>query len=101
MKPYYFTLHFKEGPITVLAWSYEDAEERAKAEAKKRGWNTSIIEKNDEKPKFKPAIYTPIDNALMFICELTDTDTLDEQLDCIEALKKLRNKLKGKENAND
>ena len=40
-----------------------------------------------------------IDTALMAICELTDTDTLDEQLDCIEALKKLRTKLKDKENA--
>lgn len=40
-----------------------------------------------------------IDTTLMAICELTDADTFDEQLDCIEALKKLRNKLKDKENA--
>ena len=35
----------------------------------------------------------------MFIIELEDVDSFDEQLDCIEALKKLRNKLKDKENA--
>lgn len=39
-----------------------------------------------------------VDKALMCIIEIFDTDTLDEQLDCIEALKKLRNKLKDKEN---
>ena len=98
MKPYNFTFHFEEGPITVLAWSYEDAEERAKAEAIKRGWDTTIIEK-DEKPKPKPIVATPLDNALMFIIELEDVDSFDEQLDCIEALKRLRNKLKDKENA--
>ena len=40
-----------------------------------------------------------VDTAMLAICELTDTDTFDEQLDCIETLKKLRNKLKEKENA--
>lgn len=40
-----------------------------------------------------------IDTTMLAICEMIDTDTLDEQLDCIEALKKLRNKLKDKENA--
>lgn len=39
-----------------------------------------------------------IDTTMLAICEMTDTDTLDEQLDCIEALKKLRTKLKDKEN---
>lgn len=39
-----------------------------------------------------------VDTTMLAICELTDTDTLDEQIDCIEALKKLRNKLKDKEN---
>ena len=39
-----------------------------------------------------------IDTTLLAICEMTDADTLDEQFDCIEALKKLRNKLKEKEN---
>lgn len=96
MKEHIFTFHFKDGPITVMAWSYEAAEAKAKAMAIKRGWDSRIIE---EKSKtLKIPTYTPIDNALMFICELTDTDTLDEQLDCIEALKKLRNKLKEKEN---
>ena len=40
-----------------------------------------------------------IDAALMAIIEMEDADTFDEQLDCIEALKRLRNKLKDKENA--
>lgn len=39
-----------------------------------------------------------VDTAMLAICELTDTDTLDEQLDCIEALTRLRTKLKNKEN---
>jgi hypothetical protein len=39
-----------------------------------------------------------VDKALMSIIEMFDTDTIDEQMDCIEALKKLRNKLKEKEN---
>ena len=99
MKPHNFTFHFKEGPITVLAWGYKDAEEKAKAEAKNRGWDTTIIEEKDKKPKSKPIVLTPIDNALMFIIELEDVDSFDEQLDCIEALKRLRNKLKDKENA--
>ena len=97
MKEHVFTFNFKDGPITVLAWSYEAAEARAKEMAIKRGWDSRIIEKKSEKPN--PIVLTPLDNALMFICELTDTDTLDEQLDCIEALKKLRNKLKEKESA--
>ena len=95
MKEYVFTFNFKGGPITVMAWSYEAAEAKAKSMAIKRGWDSKIIEKKSEKPN--PIVLTPIDNALMFIIELTDTDTLDEQLDCIEALKKLRNKLKDKE----
>lgn len=97
MKPYNFTFHFKEGPITVLAWGYADAEERAKAEAKKRGWNSRIIEETNEKPN--PVDLIAINNCIMHIVEMEDVDTLDEQLDCIEALKKLRNKLKDKENA--
>lgn len=40
-----------------------------------------------------------IDTTLVAIIEMEDVDTLDEQLDCIEALKKLRNKLKDKENS--
>lgn len=31
-----------------------------------------------------------IDDAIQFIAQMTDTDTIDEQLDCIEALRKLR-----------
>lgn len=38
-----------------------------------------------------------IDTTILAICELTDTDTLDEQFDCIGALMRLRNKLKDKE----
>ena len=38
-----------------------------------------------------------IETTLLAICELNDTDTCDEQLYCIEALTKLRNKLKDKE----
>lgn len=40
-----------------------------------------------------------IDTTLVAIIEMEDADTFDEQLDCIEALKRLRNKLKDKENA--
>ena len=97
MKSYNFTFHFKNGPITVTAWSYEDAEARAKAEAKKRGWNDKIIDGTDEKPNSADLI--AINNCIMHIIEMEDVDTLDEQLDCIEALKKLRNKLKDKESA--
>ena len=93
MKETKFTFQFKGGPITVWALNEREARILARAEAIRNGWDNTIIE-----PKPNPIIYTPIDNALMFICELTDTDTLDEQLDCIEALKKLRNKLKDKEN---
>jgi hypothetical protein len=42
-----------------------------------------------------------VDKALMSIIEMFDTDTIDEQMDCIEALKKLRNTLKEKETQND
>ena len=38
-----------------------------------------------------------IETALVAVIEMEDADTFDEQLDCIEALKKLRNKLKEKE----
>lgn len=58
-----------------------------------------VIEENDAKPKPNPIDLTPIDNALMFIIEMDNIYAIDEQLDCIEALKKLRNKLKDKENA--
>lgn len=39
-----------------------------------------------------------ISTALVAIIEMDDADTFDEQLDCIEALRKLQRKLKNKEN---
>ena len=92
MKETKYTFYFKGGPMTVWALNEREARTLAKAAAIKNGWGNTIIE-----PKPKPIVLTHIDNALMFICELTDTDTLDEQLDCIEALKKLRKKLKNQE----
>lgn len=44
MKQYEFTFNFKGGPITVLAFNYEQAEILAKAEAIKRGWSPKIVE---------------------------------------------------------
>lgn len=38
-----------------------------------------------------------IETALMAIIEMDDVDTFDEQIDCIEALRKLQRKLKYKE----
>ena len=35
-----------------------------------------------------------VNKAFMSIIEMNDTDTIDEQLDCIDALRKLRAKLK-------
>lgn len=93
MKPTKYTFNFKGGPITVWAMNLEEAKICAQAEAIRNGWDYHIGGQ-----KKISIVLTPIDNALMFICELTDTDTLDEQLACIEALKKLRNKLKDKEN---
>ena len=45
-----------------------------------------------------PTLLKLLDTTLVAIIEMEDEDTFDEQLDCIEALKKLRNKLKDKEN---
>lgn len=94
MKHRQFTFNFKGGPITVWALGYEEAKILAQAEAIRQGWDFKI---KDEKPKPNLAVFTPIDTALMFIIEMEDIDSLDEQLDCIEALKKLRTKLKKKE----
>lgn len=94
MKPTKYIFNFKGGPITVWAMNLEEAKICAQAEAIRNGWDYHI----DGQKKIKVDL-TPIDKALMAICELTDADTFDEQLDCIEALKKLRNKLKAKENA--
>lgn len=38
-----------------------------------------------------------IGTALMAIIEMDDVDTFDDQIDCIEALRKLQRKLKYKE----
>ncbi len=94
MKPTKYTFNFKGGPITVWAMNLEEAKILAQAAAIRNGWDFYI---DGQKKIANSIVLTPIDNALMFICELTDTDTLDEQLDCIEALKKLRTKLKDKE----
>ena len=96
MKRTQYTFNFKGGPITVWAMNLEEAKICAQAEAINRGWDHQI----DGQKKIKVDL-TPIDKALVAICELTDTDTFDEQLDCIEALKKLRNKLKDKEALNE
>ena len=96
MKPTRYTFNFKGGPITVWAMSLEEAEICAKAEAIRNGWDYHI----DGKKKIANSIdLAPIDAALMFIIEMDNIYAIDEQLDCIEALKKLRNKLKDKENA--
>lgn len=50
-------------------------------------WNSTIIEKGD-----KDADLKHINEALISIIEMTDTLTCDEQLDCIDALRKLRTK---------
>ena len=44
-----------------------------------------------------PTFLKLIDTALVAIIEMEDANTLDEQMDCIVALKNLRNKLKDKE----
>ena len=96
MKKRQYTFNFKGGPITVWALGYEEAKILAQAEAISKGWDFTII---DEKSKviYNPVDRITIDNAIMYIVEMEDADTLDEQMDCIEALKKLRNKLKLKE----
>ena len=92
MKETKFTFNFKGGPITVWAFNEREARTLAKAEAIRNGWDNTIIE-----PKPTPSVLIHIDTALMSIITMEDVDTLDEQLDCIEALKRLRNKLKDKE----
>ena len=94
MKETKYTFNFKGGPIVVWALNEREGRTLAKAEAIKRGWDNTVIDEI-----VTPIDLTPIDKALMAIIEMTDPYTFDEQLDCIEALKKLRNKLKAKENA--
>ena len=93
-----FTFNFKGGPITVWALGYEEAKILAQAAAIRCGWDFKIIEKKGKVIDNAVELIL-IDKALMAIIEMEDTNTLDEQLDCIEALKKLRTKLKDKENA--
>ena len=94
MKTTPFTFQFKGGPITVWAMNLEEARILAQAEAIRNGWDYHIDEK---KKTVNPVDLIAISNCLMHIIEMEDADTLDEQLDCIEALKKLQNKLKAKE----
>ena len=96
MKETQYTFNFKGGPITVWAMNLEEAEICAKAEAIRNGWDYHI---DGKKKTANPVDLITINNCLMHIIEMEDADTFDEQLDCIEALKKLRNKLKDKENA--
>lgn len=98
MKKRQYTFNFKGGPITVWALGYEQAKILAQAEAIKNGWDHEIID-NKVAGVSEATFFKLIDTALMAIIEMEDIDTFDEQLDCIEALKKLRNKLKDKENA--
>lgn len=94
MKEYQYTFNFKGGSITVWAMNLEEAKICAQAEAIRNGWDFHIA---GEKKIANSVDYTAIDKALMAIIEMEDADTFDEQLDCIEALKKLRTKLKYKE----
>ena len=96
MKEHQYTFNFKGGPITVWAMNLEEAKICAQAEAIRNGWDYQI---NEEKKIANPVDRITIDKAIMYIIEMEDADTLDEQMDCIEVLKKLRNKLKAKENA--
>lgn len=96
MKKRQFTFNFKGGPITVWAMNLTEAKILAQAEAIRNGWDYQIVEENKI---FNPIDRITIDKAIMYIIEMEDADTLDEQMDCIDALKKLRNKLKAKENA--
>ena len=94
MHPKRYTFNFKDGPITVCAINLDEAEICAKAEAIRKGWDYHI---DGRKKIANPVDLTAINNCIMHIIEMEDTDTFDEQLDCIEALKRLLNKLKQKE----
>ena len=88
MKKRKFTFNFKDGEIEVWAMGYEAAKIQAQAEAIRKGWDFKIIEKVDH-----TVDRILIDKAIMAIIEMEDADSFDEQIDCIEALKKLRAKL--------
>lgn len=96
MKKREFTFNFKGGPITVWALGYEEAKILAQAEAISKGWDFKIIEEKG-KIVYNAVELILIDQVIMALIEMEDIDTLDEQMDCIEALKKLRTKLKAKE----
>lgn len=49
MKHRKFKFYFKGGPIIVWAFNYQDAEILAKAEAIKKGWDSTIMPKPDIK----------------------------------------------------
>lgn len=87
MKEIRYTFNFKGGPVVVWALNEREARTLARAEAIRRGWDSTIIEKED-----KDADLKRINEALMSIIEMTDALTCDEQLDCIDALRKLRTK---------
>lgn len=91
MKETRYTFNFKGGPVVVWALNEREARTLARAEAIRRGWDNTIIEKED-----KDADLKRINEALMSIIEMTDALTCDEQLDCIDALRKLRNAYKQK-----
>jgi hypothetical protein len=96
MKPTKYTFNFKGGPITVWAMNLEEAKILAQAEVISKGWDFKIIEEKGKVIEHAVELIL-IDKALMAIIEMEDADTFDEQMDCIEALKKLRTKLKDKE----
>jgi predicted subunit of tRNA(5-methylaminomethyl-2-thiouridylate) methyltransferase len=96
MRKRQYTFNFKGGSITVWAFGYEEAKILAQAEAISKGWDFKIIEEKGEVIENAVELIL-IDKVLMAIIEMEDADTFDEQLDCIEALKKLRTKLKHKE----
>ena len=92
MKETKYTFNFKGGPIVVWALNEREGRILAKAEAIKRGWDNTVIDEIAN-----PVDRITIDKFIMYIVEMEDSDTLDEQMDCIDALKRLRNKLKLKE----
>ncbi len=96
MKPKRYTFNFKGGPITVWAMNLEEAKICAQAEAIRNGWDYKITEEKGKVIEHAVELIL-IDKAIMAIIEMEDADTFDEQMDCIEALKKLRTKLKDKE----
>lgn len=50
MKPHWYTFYFKGGPITVSAFTEENAKILAQAEAIKRCWDPIIIPKPNLEP---------------------------------------------------